>query len=316
MEEPVVSIVMPAFNAEKTISESIQSVLSQTYKYWELIIIDDASTDSTASVVTDFQKKDRRIVLLKFLKNGGLPNARNEGCRVARGEFIAFLDSDDLWHQDKLLIQINFHRKNQDIEISHTDFHLFNERGVLKRPFRHLIHRKSHKQGILYPAICYKNPIGVLTVMMKKELLREVNFFDASLWTMEDQDLWVRVALRKKRFGYIAKPLAYYRVVAGSITSKTGRYKKAYKTFMQRILDSNKLNPDLLHRYYYLHFGTVYFKKEAYKLARLYFWKSIKLVPHDHVAVYTLGYIFYDLNKQALKILTSKMKAFFRKARY
>lgn len=296
-----VSIIMPAFNAAKTIAESMESVLRQTFTEWELIVIDDGSTDETAEIVERFRRSEDRIFLLKLSKNGGLPNARNEGCKISSGEFIAFLDSDDVWLEDKLSVQVDFHARNPDIEISHTDFHPFNRNGVSKRPFKSLIDLKKNKQGDIYPQICYKNPIGVLTVMAKRGLLQEVNFFDASLWTMEDQDLWIRIAKRGKKFGYIEDVLAYYRTSEGSITSKTGKYKKAYKKFINKVLMSENVDTSLMWRYYYRHFGTVYFKKSQYGLSRLYFLKSIKLVPFDYIALSTYVYLFFVMLKGSFK---------------
>jgi hypothetical protein len=86
--------------------------------------------------------------------------------------------------------------------------------------------------------------------MAKKEILEKVGYFDTSLWTMEDQDLWVKIAVLNTKFGYIPKVLAYYRITAGSITGKTGKYKKAYKTFVNRLLKTESLNVRLIHRYY------------------------------------------------------------------
>ena len=301
METPAVSIIMPAYNAGATIAESIQSVLNQVYQYWELIVVDDGSKDNTSEIVNTFINKEKRVILLRLLQNGGLPNARNEGCKMARGKFIAFLDSDDLWHVDKLAMQLHFHSVHPDIEISHTDFHLFNDQGFLKRPLKYFIDLKRHKQGQIYPRICYRNPIGILTVMAKKTLLQEVGFFDASLWTMEDQDLWVRIAKRKIEFGYISRVLGYYRITPGGISRKTGKYKKAYKKFIQKVLGSENINHNMIWRNYYRTLGTTYFRNGHMELARLYFWRSIKLVPFDRIAITTYLYMIYGLVKELLK---------------
>lgn len=301
---------MPAYNAERTIAESIKSVIDQSYKKWELIVVDDGSIDTTSEIVNDYRKKDDRIIIIELARNGGLSNARNEGCKAARGSFIAFLDSDDLWNERKLEKQISFHLVNPDIEISHTDFHLFNDHGFLKRPLKYFINLKKHKQGQLYPGICYKNPIGVLTVMVKRTLLNEVGFFDTSLWTFEDQDLWVRIAKRGKTFGYIPTVLAYYRLVPGSITGKTAKYKHAYRKFMTKLLKSDSLNPDLLLRYYYRYFGTVYFKNNQFKLSKLYFYKSIQLVRFDYISLSTFVYLIYVIAIQSIQNLKSDARSF------
>ena len=305
-ETPTVSIVMPAYNAAKTIAQSILSVIQQSYENWELLVVDDGSHDSTSAIVTEHQNKDLRIRIIKLARNGGLSNARNEGCKEATGSFIAFLDSDDLWQTSKLEIQVNFHLLNPEIEISHTDFHQFNDQGLLKRPLKYFVDLKKHKEGQIYPSICYKNPIGILTVMVNRSLLNTVGFFDTSLWTFEDQDLWIRIAKRGKIFGYIPKVLAFYRLVPGSISNKTGRYKKAYKKFISKLLSTDTLNADLLLRYYYRHFGTVYLKKKSYKLSRLYFWKSLKLIPFDYIAISTYVYVLFGSFKAIFHFIDSK----------
>jgi teichuronic acid biosynthesis glycosyltransferase TuaG len=298
---PLISIIMPAFNASITIAESIESVLGQTYGHWELIIVDDGSKDDTYSLAKCFECKEKRIVVLSLPYNGGLPNARNQGCKIAKGAFIAFLDSDDLWHKDKLREQLDFHLQNPQIKISHTDFHVFNKDGLLKRPLRYLMDLRKHKEGSIYPRICYRNPIGVLTTMVDRELLRKAGFFDSSLWTMEDQDLWVRIAKMGNKFGYIPKVLAYYRIGLSSITSKTGKYKRAYKSYITKILRTQSVNRGILYAYYCRHFGTVYFKNGQYRLSRLYFCKSIKLAPTELIGISSGIYFLYAVAKSCIQ---------------
>jgi teichuronic acid biosynthesis glycosyltransferase TuaG len=306
MLSPKVSVIMPAFNAGNTIKDAIDSVKKQSFDEWELIIIDDGSTDDTSVIAQGCITPDPRVKLLKLERNGGLPNARNQGCMMAKGEYIAFLDSDDLWHKDKLKKQIQFHSDNPEIEISHTNFIAFDSSKFYARPFRKFLDSNEKVRGDIYPGICYKNSIGVLTVMVKRELLIHVNLFDPSLWTMEDQDLWIRIAKEKKEFGYLTEALAYYRISEGGISKKTGKYKRAYKKFFRKILHENNLNERLLFRYYYRHFGTVYFKKENYKLSTLYFIKSLKLLSFDRQALSTYMYVLYGLIKWSLKSTLSR----------
>ncbi len=290
---PQVSVIMPAYNAEKTIESSIASVLNQSFSDWELLVINDGSNDATPALVEKYCLHDSRVKILNLPKNAGLPNARNQGCLMAKGNFIAFLDSDDTWSADKLKMQLDFHRREPGIEISHTDFLAFNESGVVKRSFKRWLEPLKQKQGFIYPGVCYKNPIGVLTVMASNRLLKEVGYFDTSLWTMEDQELWVRIAKAGYKFGYLDKVLAQYRLSSVGITSKVGKYKRAYKIFIKKMNASGDLNKALLYRQYYRHFGTVYFKKRAFSIARLYFLKSLQLKSSDLVAFSTLLYFFY-----------------------
>jgi teichuronic acid biosynthesis glycosyltransferase TuaG len=301
---PKVSVIMPAYNAEMTIMESITSVINQTYCDWELLVVNDGSKDNSANIVRSFREKDSRVFLVDLPRNGGLPNARNEGCKVARGEFIAFLDSDDLWENEKLEIQIEFHQTHPEIEISHTSFQAFDGRGIIRRPWKNLIEWRRHKRGMLYPSICYRNLIGVLTVMAKRETLQRVGFFDSSLWTLEDQDLWVRIARQGKEFGYIDKDLALYRRSEGGISKRIGKYKRAYKHFIKKLIMAGDVDDQMLWRTYYRNFGTVHLKKNEFRLSRLYFSKSIALVPFDFIALTTYSYMTYGLLMEVSKRLT------------
>lgn len=299
---PTVSIVMPAYNAARTLAESVESVVNQTYGDWELLIVNDGSTDATAALAAEWQQRDVRIILVDLSKNGGLPNARNEGIRHARGEYIAFLDSDDLWQADKLQVQIAFHDKHPDIGISHTDFESFSERAANHRPFKNLVNLRAKKSGQLFPALCYNNVVGVLTVMVRKEILHRAGLFDTTLWTMEDQDLWIRIARLREPFGYIPTVLAYYRLSESGITSKTGRYKAAYKKFIGKVGSLAGVNTSLMWRAYYRYFGAAYFKKGKYTLARLYFSKSIRLVPFDYSAIPAYIYLVVGLLKEMVSL--------------
>lgn len=121
MDENLVSIIMPAYNAEKYISNSINSIIQQTYKNWELIIVDDCSTDKTTKVILNY--KDERIYLLKNIKNSGAAISRNRALREAKGKWIAFLDSDDIWHPEKLERQLDFMLKNR-YAFTFTDYRI------------------------------------------------------------------------------------------------------------------------------------------------------------------------------------------------
>lgn len=269
---------MPAYNAAKTIAASIDSVLDQTFINWELIIINDASIDDTASIIKSYLLKDLRIKLVSLARNGGLPNARNKGIEVATGEYLAFLDSDDIWLNDKLTEQVNFHITHSEISISHTNFDMFNAAGIKKRPFKNIIGRQYKKEGNLIPDIYSKNVIGVLTVVVKRNVILALNGFDANLRGAEDQDMWIRIAQSGAQFGYIDKTLALYRLSESAMTSNIGKYKRSYKVLIQKhkaaALNYNAYKPALAN--YYRYFGIVYHYKQQYKLALMYLRASIQ----------------------------------------
>ena len=111
MKDELVSIITPTYNSEKFISETINSVLNQTYTNWELLITDDCSTDKTVEIVESYVKKDCRIKFFSLKKNSGAAIARNNSIKNSKGRYISFLDSDDLWLKNKLELQINFMKK-------------------------------------------------------------------------------------------------------------------------------------------------------------------------------------------------------------
>lgn len=128
MIENLVSIIMPSYNTEKYIFESIESVIAQTYKNWELLIIDDCSEDLTIQIIQKYLKVYPNIFLIQLEKNSGAAVSRNKGIEKANGEYIAFLDSDDLWEENKLEIQINFMKEN-NCAFSFTEYMEIDEMG-------------------------------------------------------------------------------------------------------------------------------------------------------------------------------------------
>ena len=206
----LVSIITPTFNSEHFIEESITSVLSQTYSNWELIIVDDKSTDATVSIINSFTLKDSRIILIELQNNSGSATVpRNKAIERAKGRFIAFLDSDDLWLPTKLEEQISlFSDKNTAIVFSNyekmTETGLLNNR-VIKCP-----------KVVNYNQLFYGNVIACLTTVYDKEKVGKVYFEKVG---HEDFVLWLKI-LKK---GYIARNtntvLAIYRVRKNSISS-------------------------------------------------------------------------------------------------
>ena len=202
----LVSIVMPSYNTARYISESIQSVIDQTYKNWELIIVDDCSTDNTDDVVGLFN--DSRIVYLKNDINSGAAVSRNRALREAKGRWIAFLDSDDIWLPEKLEKQLEFMKKND----YHFSYHAYKE-----------INEMSHSIGIRVTGpdkitkagmFCYCWP-GCLTVMYDADYVGLIQIND--LKKNNDYAMWLRVISKCECF-YYDNYLAKYRIRSGSIS--------------------------------------------------------------------------------------------------
>lgn len=207
-EQPLVSIVMPAYNCEKYIADAINSVIEQTYKNWELFVIDDCSTDNTESIARSF--KDPRVVCLKNTENSGPAVSRNRGIEAAKGEYIAFLDSDDVWLPKKLEHQISF-MQNEGVNFSCTAYGIMDAEGYITDrkviPFK----RAGYKR-----CLYYGNCIGNSTAIYK---VGKDKFFVPQIRKRNDFALWLKILKREKYCFGIKEMLAYYRVRENSVSS-------------------------------------------------------------------------------------------------
>ena len=203
-----VSIITPAYNVEHRICETIESVLSQTYREWEMIIIDDLSKDDTVSIVNNYIKKDQRIKLVKLEKNSGPAVARNTGIELAKGQYIAFLDSDDIWLPTKLEKQIKFMQDN-DLAVTCSSYHTIDEDGKK-------INTRVVKESFSYSDMLKSNHIGNLTGIYDCEKLGKLFMDDVG---HEDYTLWLRVMKKVGKTKAITEPLAEYRVLSNSISA-------------------------------------------------------------------------------------------------
>lgn len=222
-EEPLISIIMPAYNCEKFIMEAITSVIEQTYKSWELIVIDDGSKDNTVSIIKELSNKDDRIRFYINEENKGVSATRNRGISLANGDWIAFLDSDDMWKKDKLHKQVAS-LKDKKAEFIFTGSSFINELG-------------SFYQGILEvpDKVAYKNlrthnVISCSSVLIKKSFFEDIKMENDDMH--EDYAVWLRV-LKTGTCAYgINEPLLIYRI---SRSSKSGNkfktIKMTYKVF-------------------------------------------------------------------------------------
>lgn len=183
---PTVSIIIPTFNRAGMLKQAVESVLAQDFKDFELIVVDDGSTDNTLATLRSYP-----IVSVVQQPHSGVSAARNTGIKTAAGSFIAFLDSDDLWLSQKLSVQTAFFRKHPDSLICQTE-------EIWIRNGKRVNAKKRHKKrsGIIFEhavALCLVSPSAV---MMRKDLFDVVGLFDESLPACEDYDLWLRIGCR------------------------------------------------------------------------------------------------------------------------
>jgi glycosyltransferase involved in cell wall biosynthesis len=197
MSKPLVSVIIPTFNRGYCLSESIRSVVEQSFSNFELIVVDDGSTDNTSGILSQFPG----IQLIQLEENRGVSFARNRGLEQAHGDWIAFLDSDDLWEKAKLETQVQWAERNPDCHAIYTD-EIWIRNGVRVNPMNK--HRKY--SGDIF---CYCLPLCIVSpssVLLRTELLSEVGGFDESMPVCEDYDLWLRIA-KQYPFHFIEEKL-------------------------------------------------------------------------------------------------------------
>ncbi len=214
----LVSIITPAYNCETTIQETIESVIGQTYTNWEMIIVNDCSTDHTVDVIAKYVKADTRIKLVNLDKNFGAAYARNTAIKISQGRYIALIDSDDLWKKQKLEKQINYMRKNK-YAFTFTAYDVFKssedkERRLFEVP-----------QSIEYKKYLSNTIIGCLTVVVDR---MQIPDFHMEKGYLEDILTWMYY-LRNGVVAYgLNENLASYRMVSGSKSSNKVQNSKRY----------------------------------------------------------------------------------------
>jgi teichuronic acid biosynthesis glycosyltransferase TuaG len=216
MQNDLVSIITPSYNSAKFIDETIKSVQAQTYQEWEMIIVDDASTDKSVEVITQLIQDDDRIKCIELQQNIGAAMARNKALEVANGKFIAFLDSDDLWLPNKLKCQLDFMQTN-NYSFTFTAYTPFSEDG--KEEYSSI----EVPQCIDYNGYCKNTIIGCLTVIINREVTGDFRMKD--IRSSHDMALWLEVMDRGFDAYGLNEVLAKYRLVKSSNTAK--KYKAA-----------------------------------------------------------------------------------------
>ncbi|RHH71582.1 MULTISPECIES: glycosyltransferase family 2 protein [Vagococcus] len=209
MEESLVSIIMPAYNAEKYLHISIESVLNQTYKSWELLICDDCSTDNTFSIITKYSKLDKRIKAYQLSTNQGAASARNFAIEKASGDYISFLDSDDMWKNNKLEKQISWMQRN-NINFSCTYY------GKIDENNRDLGQLVLYDERVDYFGLM-KNCPGNSTVVYDSKKLGK--FYISNIKKRNDYLMWLQVIKSSTYLYCLEEELSYHRIVEGSLSS-------------------------------------------------------------------------------------------------
>lgn len=212
MKNPLVSIIMNCHNGEKFLRQSIQSVLHQSYKNWELIFWDNFSEDDSKKIIAKFS--DKRIKYFKSSKFNRLYKSRNLAIQNAKGEFISFLDTDDLWQKDKLEKQMNFFSKNEDFEIVYSNYYIYDESK--KKKF--IKFKKILPSGIIFKQLLRNYTVGIVTICLRRSIFKNSSFKD-KFDIIGDFDLFLKLS-EDKKIGYMHDVLAVYRLHKSNLSKK------------------------------------------------------------------------------------------------
>ena len=208
--KPIISVITPTYNSEQFIAGTIESVQAQTFSEWEMMIVDDCSTDRTAEIVKSYAEKDSRIHLTVLDTNQGSAITRNTAMDQSKGRYIAFLDSDDLWLPEKLEKQLIFMQDN-GIAFSFTQYVRMNEDGIDTGAI------STAPATVTYEDLMKRCVIGCLTVMLDRERIGERRM--VNIRTRQDYAFWLEIT-RNGHFAYgLPEVLARYRLVGNSISS-------------------------------------------------------------------------------------------------
>ncbi|WP_020208140.1 glycosyltransferase family 2 protein [Gilvimarinus chinensis] len=205
----LVSIVMPAFNCESTLGEAIESVRRQSFEDWELIVVDDASVDSTLVLAKEFAAKDKRItVLSNAVNSGGAVEPRNKAIALATGDFIALLDADDIWGENKLEKQLAYMQSTQ-LDLSGTWVEVCDEQGCV-------IGKRCPPEQVTFSSLLKRNVFACSSVMCVAELLKKNPFPNLG---HEDYALWLLLLRDNAQAGILQESLTYYRKRRDSLSA-------------------------------------------------------------------------------------------------
>ncbi|MCC5634267.1 glycosyltransferase [Nostoc sp. CHAB 5844] len=247
---PKISVIIPAYNSEKTIKLTIDSVLNQSFTDFELIVINDGSTDSTLDIVSQIQ--DLRLKILSF-ENAGGNVSRNRGLQQASGEFVSFLDADDIWTLDKLASQLKALQDSIDAKVAYSWTDYIDENGKFLVAGNHI-----SVNGDVYERLLVSNFLeNGSNPLIYREALIELGGFDESLSAAQDWDMWLRLAA-KNSFICVPAVQILYRVSANSLSSNLSRQEKACLQVLERayharkFLSKNILDLSLTNLYKYL----------------------------------------------------------------
>lgn len=304
---PKISVIIPTYNRESSIKKAIESVLNQTFSDFELIIVDDGSTDSTKEIISEFLLKDKRVRYFYQSNSGGPSKPKNTAFKHCAGSYIAYLDSDDQWLSEKLKKQYNLMRESPE-NTGLVACHAFvvgendKEKGIRKVKSSGSLEELLTKEGAF--------PFSSSSIMVKREVIERVGGFDENLRIGEDLDFYMRIAEGEYSLSFVDEPLFKYFVHSLNISGNLDRAYRDYKYLIKK--HANFLEKDRnISSIYYRKLGTYALLAGDMKDSRKFFIKAISLKPNlrniSNFIFSILGrrfymYILYIKNKKSFKI--------------
>ena len=268
--EKLISVIIPAHNTAQYIARAIRSVLAQTYRNFEIIVVDDCSSDNLAEVVAQFN--DQRINYIRHEINRGASTARNTGLKIAKGEYVAFLDSDDEWFADKLQKQVDvFNKSHLNTGLVYTGLRWIQEsdKTVIQEKIPN--HRGNIHQDLLNGS-CIES---LSTPLIKTVVAREAGDFDESLPARQDWDFWIRIS-EKSTIDFVPEVLVNYFIHPNSISSSIINKIKGTELVLEKYHDDFGADPHLLLGHYQL-LTILHMLNGDLKKSRSYNLKTLKL---------------------------------------
>ena len=273
VKNPTVSVIIPTYNRANLIGKAIKSVLKQTYQDFEIIVVDDGSTDNTGEIIRSF--KDKRVKYIeKYKKNKGISVARNIGIKMARGKYFAFLDSDDEWLSEKLSKQIKvLQYESPEVGAVYSNLCYMDENGKNTNKLRN-----PKKEGYIYEDLLGKNYVGPpSTLLIRKECFHRVGLFDDLLNAQEDWDMWIRIA-KYYRFALIKIPLVKYRLHSNQLSKNLGVKIITANRILVKYANELEIRRGA-HSKHYFYIGNRFCHMGKTKEGQRYLLKAISLYP-------------------------------------
>jgi len=212
-----ISAIVPVYNCARYVGKAIESIFAQTHPASEIIVVDDGSTDGTRDALERYKSSITYI----YQKNAGEPAARNTGMRHSSGDYIAYLDADDLWMPDKLELQLQYLKTHPNCDLVYTDMMTFDDQGIIEHSVR-AARGRVYCSGKIFPQLFRETLFGSGSVLFRKEAAEKVGGFDETFLVGSDYEMWLRMA-RHFDFGYVDKPLLMYRQHPEMSTQKLGK---------------------------------------------------------------------------------------------